>query len=92
MKYPKKVYQKNQQKTLPIKNMVSFKPIKLFQDVASDMGLIQINQKHRFERSFGILTADDICYTIIDFEDGINLGLVSEISFGIFDKIGKRQH
>jgi dGTPase len=22
--------------------------------------------------------ADDICYTIIDFEDGINLGLVSE--------------
>ena len=22
--------------------------------------------------------ADDICYTIIDFEDGINLGLISE--------------
>jgi dGTPase len=25
--------------------------------------------------------ADDICYTIIDFEDGINLGLVSEDFF-----------
>jgi hypothetical protein len=25
-------------KALPTKNMVSFKPIKLFQDVASDMG------------------------------------------------------
>jgi hypothetical protein len=25
-----------------------------------------------------LVEADDICYTIIDFEDGINLGLVSE--------------
>jgi dGTPase len=33
-----------------------------------------------FERHLAYLVeaADDICYTIIDFEDGINLGLVSE--------------
>jgi dGTPase len=35
-----------------------------------------------FERhplAYLVEAADDICYTIIDFEDGINLGLVSEI-------------
>jgi hypothetical protein len=32
------------------------------------------------------VAADDICYTIIDFEDGINLGLVSEDFFEILDK------
>jgi dGTPase len=34
-----------------------------------------------FERhplAYLVEAADDICYTIIDFEDGINLGLVSE--------------
>jgi dGTP triphosphohydrolase len=33
--------------------------------------------------------ADDICYTIIDFEDGINLGLVSEDFFWVLIKLVK---
>ena len=28
--------------------------------------------------AFLVEAADDICYTIIDFEDGINLGLIEE--------------
>ena len=32
----------------------------------------------RHPLAFLVEAADDICYTIIDFEDGINLGLVSE--------------
>jgi dGTPase len=39
------------------------------------MGLIP----NKSEGDIGLVeAADDICYTIIDFEDGINLGLVSE--------------
>jgi dGTPase len=41
-----------------------------------------------FERhplAYLVEAADDICYTIIDFEDGINLGLVSRFCFGILD-------
>ena len=33
---------------------------------------------HRHPLAFLVEAADDICYTIIDFEDGINLGLISE--------------
>ena len=29
-------------------------------------------------KTYHLLHADDICYTIIDFEDGINLGLIEE--------------
>ena len=32
----------------------------------------------RHPLSFLVEAADDICYTIIDFEDGINLGLIQE--------------
>ena len=32
----------------------------------------------RHPLAFLVEAADDICYTIIDFEDGINLGLISE--------------
>ena len=54
-----------------------------FQDVASDMGMIPNKSGNDigFERhplAYLVEAADDICYTIIDFEDGINLGLVSE--------------
>jgi dGTP triphosphohydrolase len=32
----------------------------------------------RHPLAYLVEAADDICYTIIDFEDGINLGLISE--------------
>ena len=46
-------------------------------------GLIKKNTNgevhyQRHPLAFLVEAADDICYTIIDFEDGINLGLVSE--------------
>jgi len=39
------------------------------------------DQNAQFSRhplAFLVEAADDICYTIIDFEDGINLGLIEE--------------
>lgn len=54
-----------------------------FVDVASELQLKSnsTNSDLRFSRhplAFLVEAADDICYTIIDFEDGINLGLISE--------------
>jgi dGTPase len=53
-----------------------------FEEVAADMGMIPKSGNNiGFERhplAYLVEAADDICYTIIDFEDGINLGLVSE--------------
>ena len=33
---------------------------------------------YRHPLAYLVEAADDICYTIIDFEDGINLGLIDE--------------
>jgi dGTPase len=54
-----------------------------FKEVAEELGMIPNKSGNDigFERhplAFLVEAADDICYTIIDFEDGINLGLVSE--------------
>ncbi|MDT0676575.1 dGTP triphosphohydrolase [Autumnicola musiva] len=54
-----------------------------FQDVAEELGLKKIinHDNVSFARhplAFLVEAADDICYTIIDFEDGINLGLIDE--------------
>ena len=53
-----------------------------FLDVASELGLKTLSdQNAQFSRhplAFLVEAADDICYTIIDFEDGINLGLIEE--------------
>ena len=54
-----------------------------FQDVAEELGLEKISDGNgvRYKRhplAFLVEAADDICYTIIDFEDGINLGLIQE--------------
>ena len=54
-----------------------------FKEVADTLGLISNSQQGelRYARhplAFLVEAADDICYTIIDFEDGINLGLISE--------------
>ena len=79
VKYPKE--------SLPIKptNNVSDKKFGVFQsevsvfnDVFNELGLIENNSKLRHPLAFLVEAADDICYTIIDFEDGINLGLIEE--------------
>ncbi|MEM6516670.1 MAG: dGTP triphosphohydrolase, partial [Bacteroidota bacterium] len=53
-----------------------------FEDIASDLGLIaRSNDSINFCRhplAYLVEAADDICYTLIDFEDGINLGLIEE--------------
>lgn len=50
-----------------------------FNELADELGLIQKeNGYHRHPLTYLVEAADDICYSIIDFEDGINLGLISE--------------
>lgn len=53
-----------------------------FLDVANELGLISRSQNDisfsRHPLAYLVEAADDICYTIIDFEDGINLGLIQE--------------
>jgi len=51
-----------------------------FQEVAAELGLLKLDSG-RFARhplAYLVEAADDICYTIIDFEDGINLGWITE--------------
>ncbi len=51
----------------------------IFSTVAQELGLIQLNNKcyTRHPLAFLVEAADDICYNIIDLEDGCTLGLVS---------------
>jgi dGTPase len=84
MKYPKESLPKKPTKNIADKKYGFFQTDKVFfQEVASDMGMIPNKSgiDIGFERhplAYLVEAADDICYTIIDFEDGINLGLVSE--------------
>jgi dGTPase len=84
MKYPKESLPKKPTQNIADKKYGFFQTDKVFfQEVASDMGMIanKTGNDIGFERhplAYLVEAADDICYTIIDFEDGINLGLVSE--------------
>ena len=84
MKYPKESLPKKPTKNIADKKYGFFQSDKeFFQDVASELGLLsnKTGDDIGFERhplAYLVEAADDICYTIIDFEDGINLGLVSE--------------
>jgi dGTPase len=56
-----------------------FQAQKTFFDILSqDMGLIDSKTVHRHPLAYLVEAADDICYTIIDFEDGIHLGWIDE--------------
>ncbi|WP_179318944.1 deoxyguanosinetriphosphate triphosphohydrolase [Winogradskyella helgolandensis] len=54
----------------------------MFETIASELGLAKRSDEYvsyqRHPLAFLVEAADDICYTIIDFEDGINLGLIEE--------------
>ena len=84
MKYPKESLPKKPTSQISDKKYGFFQADKeFFKDVASDLGLIPNKSNddigyHRHPLAFLVEAADDICYTIIDFEDGINLGLISE--------------
>ncbi len=84
MKYPKESLPKKPTSNIADKKYGFFQNDKeYFQEVAEELGLIPNKTANdigyeRHPLAYLVEAADDICYTIIDFEDGINLGLVSE--------------
>ncbi len=84
MKYPKESLPKKPTPNIADKKYGFFQSdAAFFQDVAQELGLIpnKTGNDIGYERhplAYLVEAADDICYTIIDFEDGINLGLISE--------------
>ena len=83
-KYPKESLPKKPTKNIADKKYGFFQSdVAFFKEVADELGMIpnKTGEDVGYERhplAFLVEAADDICYTIIDFEDGINLGLVSE--------------
>lgn len=80
-KYPKESLPKKPTPHIADKKYGVFQNgVSFFAEVAQELGLIPQGEG-RFSRhplTFLVEAADDICYTIIDFEDGINLGLIEE--------------
>ncbi|WP_299246250.1 deoxyguanosinetriphosphate triphosphohydrolase [uncultured Aquimarina sp.] len=84
MKYPKESLPKKPTSHIAHKKFGYFQnESPFFKEVAEEVGLLshQIGNETTYSRhplTFLVEAADDICYTIIDFEDGINLGLIQE--------------
>ena len=84
MKYPKESLPKKATAHIVDKKYGFFQAQKsAFIDVADELGLkaMRTGDKTAYYRhplAYLVEAADDICYTIIDFEDGINLGLIEE--------------
>jgi dGTPase len=83
MKYPKESLPKKPSDHIVDKKYGFFQSEKaMFQNIASELGLTKRSDDYvtyqRHPLAFLVEAADDICYTIIDFEDGINLGLIEE--------------
>ena len=83
IKYPKASLPKKPTPHIADKKYGCFQSEKeAFSDIVEDLGLLNRSKTaisyHRHPLTFLVEAADDICYTIIDFEDGINLGLIEE--------------
>lgn len=84
MKYPKESLPKKPSNHIVDKKYGVFQSeIEAFKDVVETLGLptLRADEHLAFNRhplAYLVEAADDICYTIIDFEDGINLGLIEE--------------
>jgi len=84
MKYPKESLPKKPTKHIVDKKYGVFQSEKiLFIELANELGLAKKSTTkdlsfYRHPLAYLVEAADDICYTIIDFEDGINLGLIEE--------------
>ncbi|WP_438973187.1 dGTP triphosphohydrolase [Polaribacter sp.] len=83
LKYPKESLPKKPTSHIVDKKYGFFQSDKeAFIDVVTELGMkpknIEANSFYRHPLAYLVEAADDICYTIIDFEDGINLGLIEE--------------
>lgn len=83
LKYPKASLPKKPTTAISDKKFGYFQSqTEFFKDLTKELGLLQKTESgdrfHRHPLTFLVEAADDICYTIIDFEDGINLGLISQ--------------
>ncbi|MBB1138276.1 dGTP triphosphohydrolase [Myroides sp. WP-1] len=84
MKYPKESLPKKPTRDISDKKYGFFQGDKeAFIDVASELGMIMKDDRvetafYRHPLAYLVEAADDICYTITDFEDGINLGWIPE--------------
>lgn len=84
MKYPKESLPKKPTKHIADKKFGVFQTdLSFFEEVVKELGLLKRGATtdvsySRHPLAFLVEAADDICYTIIDFEDGINLGLIDE--------------
>ncbi len=81
MKYPKQSLPKKPSAHVADKKFGVFQSdTEFFNEVVSELGLLKRNNTgySRHPLTYLVEAADDICYTIIDFEDGINLGLIEE--------------
>jgi dGTPase len=83
-KYPKESLPKRPTTHIADKKYGFFQNEKeIFKDIAQELGLVKRGNDTlvsycRHPLVYLVEAADDICYTIIDFEDGINLGLIQE--------------
>lgn len=83
IKYPKESLPKKPTQHIVDKKYGFFQSEKeAFLDVVNDLGMLKKSEEdisfYRHPLAYLVEAADDICYTIIDFEDGINLGLIEE--------------
>ncbi len=84
IKYPKESLPKKPTRHIADKKYGIFQSeLDFFKELATELGLKKTGNDsnvsyNRHPLAYIVEAADDICYTIIDFEDGINLGLISE--------------
>lgn len=83
LKYPKESLPKKPTSHVVDKKFGFFQSEKeAFLDIVQELGMTQKSLENisyfRHPLAYLVEAADDICYTIIDFEDGINLGLIEE--------------
>lgn len=84
MKYPKEsLPHRPSSKVWEKKFGVFQNELESFTDLTENLGLLPCANKNnlgfvRHPLAFLVEAADDICYTLVDFEDGINLGLIEE--------------
>lgn len=83
IKYPKESLPKKPTTHIADKKFGIFQSeIDAFLEVTNELGLLKRSKNaisfSRHPLTYLVEAADDICYTIIDFEDGINLGLIQE--------------
>ncbi|QXP71524.1 deoxyguanosinetriphosphate triphosphohydrolase [Polaribacter sp. R2A056_3_33] len=83
LKYPKESLPKKPTNHIVDKKYGFFQSEKeAFLEIVEDLGMKQKSNSaisfYRHPLAYLVEAADDICYTIIDFEDGINLGLIEE--------------